>query len=67
MIKLGAVTLRLLLRDLFQSLAGLTPMDILWAFRQYLEWRINHAERIHDTEQLPRLRNLLAMLPEVIE
>lgn len=61
------MTLRSLLLVVFQSLSGVLPHDILWAFRQYLEWRIAEAERIHDVAQLPHLRHLLAVLPLVDE
>jgi lauroyl/myristoyl acyltransferase len=58
------MTNRTLLLMLFKALAGLTPYDVLSALRDFLEWRIEDAQRIHDTDQVQRFRNLRACLPE---
>jgi hypothetical protein len=49
---------------LFKLLRALTPWEVLTALRTWLvEDCIAHAERTHDTDQLIRWRNLLALLP----
>lgn len=54
-----------LIIDLCQRLPGLTPWDLVEVLRLFLGWRIENAERIHDSEQVQRFRNLLARIPLV--
>lgn len=58
-----SMTNRAVLLILFESLRGLTPWDILHAYRAYLQRRIDHDQAMQDTNNVVRWRNLLAVLP----
>lgn len=54
---------REMLIHLFETSQGLTPWDVLHALRTFVHRRIEHDQRVHDTDSTQRFRNFLALLP----